>query len=422
MNLLISCPSCGKKLRLAHHARGRRIRCPACEDFFLASADDNASNQIETEEVQSTGAGNRIASSLFPESKKLAVGIGLFGAGVFGLVLLAGLLSVLVDRKPARELPVEQAQAAPSGQQVSRTEPEKPKPSPRVEKPKQEDAQRIRALTGGRAFLIGDFLLTLEGAEMSPVALRGKVTGDRRVDYEMSLVIFLGITNRTKSKLLNYSGFVPRNKPTLVDNFGNRYALVTWPLGYEVMGRVEEGASVHPGETLSDQVIFERSLANVETLTLTLSARPLGERGEVQFTIPRAMIRGLPLTPEAEKQQLEKERLEAARRQQEKEMQRRKEVETNSDHNAIMKFVRGQRPTSPLNTLKWRDPVPAVSTDKGERVGKLYQFEARTTVTAAGTRQEVTLHFRFFLVNGQVEKWEAVERQDAPLRICKPKP
>jgi hypothetical protein len=70
--------------------------------------------------------------------------------------------------------------------------------------------------------------------------------------------------------------------------------------------------------------------------------------------------------------------------------------------------------------LEWRQPVLAVSNDNPGQRGQFYQLDAQTTgVAVSGDRYKVTRYFRFFVVNNKVEKWEAVNKHDAPVTICK---
>jgi hypothetical protein len=104
-----------------------------------------------------------------------------------------------------------------------------------------------------------------------------KNTSDtRKIDYES-----WGDTSR----------FTHRHLPRLKDNFGNRYGPMGIGFGIEVIGMVKS-ASIHPGEEITEVMVFEKPIAKAGHLGLELPPSAFDGKGEaLRFRIPASMIR-----------------------------------------------------------------------------------------------------------------------------------
>lgn len=87
MSVGVTCPSCGKRLRIPNHLTGRQTMCPGCNDFIAVPR--AGSSPLE----QRKGGGGGPALALAPESEEAA----LPWHGRLGLLsALVGLLAVPV--------------------------------------------------------------------------------------------------------------------------------------------------------------------------------------------------------------------------------------------------------------------------------------------------------------------------------------
>jgi hypothetical protein len=129
------------------------------------------------------------------------------------------------------------------------------------------------------------------------VPVQGKQSPSAR-----GLVIGLRITNAGVARNVNYSnwGDSPRPQgnlflgpqqdgPVLRDNQGKAYAVKAFGAGWVVKGKAA-AASIPPGKTLDDVLVFEAPPANIEFLRLELPASAVGAEGRLHIEIPRQMI------------------------------------------------------------------------------------------------------------------------------------
>jgi hypothetical protein len=123
-------------------------------------------------------------------------------------------------------------------------------------------------------------------ASFAPVP--GKVPpGDR------CLVIGLRVTNAGVLRKIAYNGWdsgdKDRGRPMLRDDQGKTYAAKTFGPGWVVKGRAGS-ATIPPGKTLDDVLVFEAPPATVAYLRLELPGAPVGAKGKLQMEIPQHMI------------------------------------------------------------------------------------------------------------------------------------
>jgi hypothetical protein len=110
---------------------------------------------------------------------------------------------------------------------------------------------------------------------------------------ERCLVIGLRITNAGITRNLHYSGWGSgsgvEEGPVLRDSQGKSYRVKTFPFGWVVKGRVLT-ASIPPGKSLDDVVVFEATPETVDSLSLELPGTPVGVEGKLKLEIPKQMI------------------------------------------------------------------------------------------------------------------------------------
>jgi hypothetical protein len=109
---------------------------------------------------------------------------------------------------------------------------------------------------------------------------------------ERCLVIGLRITNAGITRKLRYSGWNDAGSedgPSLRDGRGKSYRAKTFPLGWVVKGRAK-AASIPPGKSLDDVIVFEAVPDSVDELALELPGAPVGVEGKLKLEIPKKMI------------------------------------------------------------------------------------------------------------------------------------
>jgi hypothetical protein len=133
----------------------------------------------------------------------------------------------------------------------------------------------------------GDVRLRITSAVVGPVhfePVQGKPPpGDR------CLVIGLRITNAGIMRKLTYKGWAGGEPPMLRDDKGKSYALKAFGAGWVVKGSAPS-ATIPPGKSHDDVIVFEPPPSGVAYLRLELPAAAVGAEGRLRMEIPRQMI------------------------------------------------------------------------------------------------------------------------------------
>jgi hypothetical protein len=110
------------------------------------------------------------------------------------------------------------------------------------------------------------------------------------------LQITVTVKNASATRKIDYeswgdtSQLFDKHIPSLSDNFGNSYKRVTFGFATKVVGQQRQ-ASIHPGQSITDLVVFEAPLANVQYLQLDLPTSAFAGAGkDLKFRIPASMI------------------------------------------------------------------------------------------------------------------------------------
>jgi len=117
---------------------------------------------------------------------------------------------------------------------------------------------------------------------------------------EEYLLLTVKLENLAESKKLEYESWGSRSslirRVRLTDNVRNTYRSKSFGRA-ELEGQVG-AASIYPGETVEDLLVFERPVETAEYLQLELPAAAFGQPGALYFTIPREMIKVTEEEPE----------------------------------------------------------------------------------------------------------------------------
>lgn len=144
------------------------------------------------------------------------------------------------------------------------------------------------AKIGARA---GDLFVCVTDARIRKVAV--KSLGQDGKSEKSWLVVELHITNNSDSQKYGYSGWssksLDRDKSddaALSDNLGNRYSQRGLGIGDDVVGQLEDGASVYPGKTVVDLLVFEPPVDKATELRFSLPGKAIGTKEALRVKIP----------------------------------------------------------------------------------------------------------------------------------------
>jgi hypothetical protein len=141
----------------------------------------------------------------------------------------------------------------------------------------------------------GDVELTVSSVFIGKVPVRGGFDDGDSVSEDELLAVQLEIVNRSESKKVEYESWLgrdisfSRDYATLQDNFGNNYRRVSFGFGTEIVGHTEK-ASIYPGKSLADVLVFQAPVEKAEYLNLELPADNCGGTGMFRLRIPADMI------------------------------------------------------------------------------------------------------------------------------------
>jgi hypothetical protein len=222
------------------------------------------------------------------------VGTGIsFGAIVLSLAVTGATSKAISDANKTEAAPVARA-------------------SQPVEKAAQEPIQPIQLQPKGALFpqrvtekeqddwviaptpaVLGDVEVKVVSAKIAPVSVKGPI-GERE-SQDPQLILLIKVSNISQNRKLDYRTWggenlsFQRDFTTLRDNFKNSYRRISFGIFDRPVGRVEAD-SIYPGKSLTDVLIFENPLENVQHLELELPAKDVDTEGLFKILIPAAMI------------------------------------------------------------------------------------------------------------------------------------
>lgn len=140
--------------------------------------------------------------------------------------------------------------------------------------------------------VVGDVKIKIISAEID------FVTGKNFKEFtskEKLLKITVRVTNANPNRKVEFEGwgkhdFSFDDSPSLKDNFKNSYKLINFGLGARVDGQVKI-ESLYPEKPITDLLVFEAPLGNVEFLILELPNKNIGGKGSLKFKIPSSMLK-----------------------------------------------------------------------------------------------------------------------------------
>lgn len=140
---------------------------------------------------------------------------------------------------------------------------------------------------------VGDVAVWFDGAEIAPVRIRSGLGGQDYYTKEKYLQVHLGIANKSDVKIVKYISFgttgFRSSYATLRDEFDNDYPSTFGSAVSDVVGRTNV-ASIRPGASIRDVLIFDIPVDAATSLRLELDAVCCGGRGTIRFGIPTTAI------------------------------------------------------------------------------------------------------------------------------------
>lgn len=143
-----------------------------------------------------------------------------------------------------------------------------------------------------------DVQISIDAVSLGNVPVVNEITSSESVSDSTLLGVRLSLFNESTQKKLEYSSWngkdysFERDFATLQDNYGNVYKRVSFGFGENVLGSIESD-SLYPGASVSDVLVFESPISNIEFLELELPASNFGGTGMIRFRIKPEFIGGI---------------------------------------------------------------------------------------------------------------------------------
>jgi len=139
--------------------------------------------------------------------------------------------------------------------------------------------------------VVGDIKIKIISAEIDFVT--GNTFGEFK-SKEKLLKIIVKVTNANPNRKVEFEGWGKHDfsfdySLSLKDNFKNSYKLINFGIGARVDGQVGV-ESLYPDKPITDLLVFEAPLGNMEYLVLELPNKNIGGKGSLKFKIPTAML------------------------------------------------------------------------------------------------------------------------------------
>jgi hypothetical protein len=142
---------------------------------------------------------------------------------------------------------------------------------------------------------LGDVQVEITRVVVGRVPLWQEIIEEDAESENVLLTVWLKITNNSETKKIDYSGYMGDLSSVLdidadlTDSFENTYRNTRFSATLKVKD-ADTNASIYPGKSHVDAVVFEPPVDAIEYLRLTLSAKAFGGDGEFRFQIPKKMI------------------------------------------------------------------------------------------------------------------------------------
>jgi hypothetical protein len=133
-----------------------------------------------------------------------------------------------------------------------------------------------------------DVTVTIKEIILDKVPLRD-IMNQKTTSTDKAVRIVLTIRNNSQTKKIDYSSWRGnfRSDSTFKDNLGNTYKGIEFGIT-AIVGAVSSSASIHPGDTITDIIVFERPVDKATSFTLELKGENVGAKTDLKLTLNKA--------------------------------------------------------------------------------------------------------------------------------------
>lgn len=178
----------------------------------------------------------------------------------------------------------------------------KPQPQPKaLPEPEPAPEPELEVIEAPNPSQIGDIVARVISAKIMKVPLVG-LAGNRQISKDPLLVLIVEASNISETRKATYKTWAGADiasidrSANLSDNFGNAYKRATLGIA-KPDGRVMSEASIYPGASITDVLVYEIPIRKAEYLQIEMPADNVGESGAFRFRIPASLIVGSQETP-----------------------------------------------------------------------------------------------------------------------------
>jgi predicted RNA-binding Zn-ribbon protein involved in translation (DUF1610 family) len=265
---VVKCPSCSVTLRLIDDDR-KRFACPKCGAEITLPASSARRNQSQAHPFS--------LDDDLPSISRPNYALGLLVAAI----LVCGIALVFVMRgcsginKPTKI------------QEDHRSEPSEPEPSTSAKRPS-ASTPKPSELEAGPLYTIGDISIGVKRAIIGNVPLT-KFRERGESEHELA-AIYISVKNESSTKKIQFERWQGESFTTsasLRDDLGNKYKQISFGILTNLSElEIHDRASIYPGKTIEDILVFEQPIDAAKKLTLTLQGKNLEAKSDFTFSIP----------------------------------------------------------------------------------------------------------------------------------------
>jgi hypothetical protein len=192
--------------------------------------------------------------------------------------------------------PVAQASNAVESSAREPIRPAHPQADPAVVPPLAPEKKETEWVVAPTPARLGDIEVKVVSVKVAPVAFKGP-TGEGQ-SKEPQLILTIEVSNTNQNRKLDYRSWAgadvsfDRDFAILKDNFDNSYKRITFGIFSRPIGQAVS-ESIYPGKSLTDVLVFEAPLENIDQLDLNMPGKNVGMNGLYMIRIPAAMIQRL---------------------------------------------------------------------------------------------------------------------------------
>jgi hypothetical protein len=156
-----------------------------------------------------------------------------------------------------------------------------------------DEAPKVRPF--GEVAVVESVAVFPSRAVIGQTPLKDAISGRPGQSADRLLIISIGVANHSDTKKLNYRSWHPEvvtggDVAILRDEFGNTYKGLRFGVGVEPIGRVKS-ASVYPGQSIVDVLVFELPIDKAKQLDLELPGENIGVSEVIRFRLDARKLR-----------------------------------------------------------------------------------------------------------------------------------